>query len=340
MTRRLTHGRARDEVGPAARHARLKGEGMKKALLIVASIAVLAGLGALTCALTRSSGRDPHQPRQSRKTPFIQKEIWIDGLRIRYIEEGSGPPIVLIPGHTSRIEEYDRLTALLRTRHRVIVLDLPGSGYSSKPERNYDLRFYEDVVLRFLDAMRIERSFLAGGSLGGNLALRLAHREPKRFPRVAAWSPGGAWRAKPALAGFMRAIECECLFWPTVKIQSSYWYSKSWPGADAALADTSVYYHEVVSPGFVRMYWDVAADQVGQSLFDIADGIEQPALLMWGDNDHGMGMDEGIRRLRALMPHSELFVVKGAGHALAPERPEEVAKALLEFFSRSPERLP
>jgi pimeloyl-ACP methyl ester carboxylesterase len=82
------------------------------------------------------------------------------------------------------------------------------------------------------------------------------------------------------------------------------------------------------------MYWGIAADQMGWSLFGIAPGIAQPTLLLWGDRDHGMDMGRGVRRLHALMPASRLVVFPGAGHALAAERPAELAAHLIEFFSR------
>ena len=48
---------------------------------------------------------------------------------------------------------------------------------------------------------------------------------------------------------------CYAAFWPTVSIQSRFWYREDWPQRDAMLADTFRYYHEVMCPGFVRMYW-------------------------------------------------------------------------------------
>lgn len=278
----------------------------------------------------------PTRPTAAHATPFAQRDVVVAGLRFRYIDEGSGPPLVLIPGHTSRIEEYDAVVAILRERFRVLVFDFPGSGYSDKPLRRYDLRFYEDALLGFVGTLGIDRCFLAGGSLGGNLALRLARRVPERFPRIAAWGPGSAWAAKPFIAACMRLFHLagRPVFWFVARIQSRYWYAKGWRGARAALADTFAYYLEVLCPGFIRMYWGIAADQMGWSLFGIAREIAQPALLMWGDRDHGLNMGDGVRRVHALMPRSELVVLRGAGHALAAERPAEVAAAIAEFFSR------
>ena len=300
----------------------------------------LAGVQAFACAPPPDADR--HRPEAVRTTPFAQQDVQLLGLRIRTIDEGprDAPVVVLIPGHTSRIEEYDGLVPILARRHRVLVLDFPGSGYSEKPDREYTLRLYEDTVLALLDELGIERAHLAGGSLGGNLVLRLALRAPERFDRLLPWAPGSAWDASPRIAGAMRAISGYPLFWPIVWVQSRYWYRTDWPGREDALADTFAYYREVMGPGFLRMYFDMAADQVERSLFPLAPRIRQPVWLGWGDQDHGANMGEGVARLAELLPRSELRVFPGARHSLAAEIPDALAAALEEFLLRPEDALP
>jgi pimeloyl-ACP methyl ester carboxylesterase len=95
-----------------------------------------------------------------------------------------------------------------------------------------------------------------------------------------------------------------------------------------------------MGPGFVRMYFDMAADQVGRTLFGIAPKIRQPTLLGWGDRDDGADMGNGVKRLDELLPHSELRVYPNARHSLAAEVPEALAVAIAEFLSRPEGRLP
>lgn len=310
------------------------------ALLHRRRAAVLAASALFACAPPLDAGRT--RPAAVRTTPFAQQDRTLLGLRVRLIDEGphDGPVVVLIPGHTSRIEEYDGLVPRLARRHRVLVLDFPGSGYAEKPDRAYTLRLYEDTVLALLDELGIARAHLAGGSLGGNLVLRLGHRAPERFERLLPWAPGSAWEAQPRVARVIRAIRSYPAFWPTVWIQSRYWYRRDWPGRDAALADTFAYYREVMGPGFVGMYFDMAAEQVERSLFPIASEIRQPVWLGWGDQDHGANMGEGVARLAALLPRCELRVFPGARHSLAAEIPDALAAALDEFLTRPESGLP
>ncbi len=310
----------------------------RRVALGLSAVMALAG-----CAAPED--RDPFHPDRVPTTPFTQRHVRLaalDDVRIRYIDEGPrrAPVALLIPGHTSRIEEYDGLVPTLAERHRVVVLDFPGSGYSEKPVREYDLAYYEDVAMALLDELGVERAHAVGGSLGGNLVLRLAHRFPDRFDRLAPWAPGSAWEAQPFLARAMRAITSYAAFRPIVWIQSGYWYDESFAGRDDALANTFAYYDEVMGPGFVRMYFGMAADQVERSLFPLAPEIEHPVWLGWGDRDHGANMGEGVARLHELLPRSELRVYPGAGHALATEVPQQLAEDVAGFLTRPADELP
>jgi pimeloyl-ACP methyl ester carboxylesterase len=287
------------------------------------------------------------RPLRARATPFEQRDIEVLGLRIRYIDVGpdapgaSGLPLLLIHGHTSRIEEYDDLVPHFARHHRVLVCDLPGCGYSDKPHQHpYSLKLYEDVLLGFLDRLGIGAAYIGGGSLGGNLVLRLGHRVPDRFSRLVAWAPAGAWKPAPIAGRLMRMLGGSVLFWPAVWGQSRFWFEKSWPGREAALREAFAYYREVHCRGFQRMYWEVAADQIEQSHFAYAHEIQQPTLLAWGDRDHGMNMGEGVKRLSELMPQARLQVFEGARHSLANEIPEKLARAANDFLLSAPEATP
>lgn len=277
----------------------------------------------------------PTRPRAVPATPFEQRDITVLGTRLRYIDEGparAAGTLLVIPGHTARIEGFDAMVPTLARSHRVVVVDLPGSGYSDKPVTDYTLRLYEDTLVAFLDALGVASAVPVGGSLGGNLVLRLGHRFPERFERLVVWAPGSAWKPRPRLARFVRTFFGRQTFWLSVRVQSRFWYAKDFPGRDAALRETFDYYHDVCSDGFVAMYWGLAADQLEHSLFDLAPDIGQQTLLLWGDQDNGAGMGKGVARLDELLPNSELVVFEGARHSLEAEIPEKLADRIMHFL--------
>ena len=268
-----------------------------------------------------------------------QEPSWVDvdGMRLRYLDTGpveGSLPLLVIPGHTARIEGFLPMVPALAAAHRVLVLDCPGSGESEKPDRTYDLRFYEDTLIAFLDHLGIDQAIPVGGSLGGNLVLRLGHRFPERFPRLVLWAPGSAWKAKPVLAWLTRNVVGsrllrKVLFWPVVRAQSRFWYSPDHPGRQQELDETFAYYRRIMSPGFLAMYWGMAADQLRRSLFDLAPEIGQQTLLMWGDQDNGAQMGKGVARLHQLLPDNRLHVFPGRRHSLEAECPDDLAEQIL-----------
>lgn len=262
--------------------------------------------------------------------------VSVAGMWLRLLDTGApaepaGLPLLVIPGHTARIEGFADMVPALSATRRVVVVDLPGSGESDKPDRDYDLAFYEDTLVAVLDELAIPQAVPVGGSLGGNLVLRLGHRFPERFPELVLWAPGGAWTARPRFGRLVSRLGRRA-FWPSVRVQSRFWYDRDFAGRRAALDDTFAYYRRVIGPGFVRMYWGLAGDQIAHSLFDIAPAISQRTLLMWGDHDHGAGMGKGVARLHELLPDNELVVFPGARHSLETEIPALLAATVLRFL--------
>lgn len=297
----------------------------------------------MAAAPSRSSSASSASLRRPRRAPATvheQRDVTCHGLRLRYIdipsiEPEAGPPILLIHGHASRIEEYEHFIPHLRRRRRVLVPDLPGCGYSEKPDRPYDLRLYEDSLLAFLDQLSVRTAALAGGSLGGNLVLRLGHREPGRFSKLAAWAPAGAWKPSE-LRGMLFAARMlkrlPFMFWPSLWVQSRFWYSKNWSGRRASYKSIWSFTREVYGPAFRRMYWDIAIDQATKTLFKTAHEIEHDTYLAYGEHDKALAMDEGVRKLSTMVPKARLRMFAGARHSLANEIPHKLGPDVERFL--------
>ena len=74
------------------------------------------------------------------------------------------------------------------------------------------------------------------------------------------------------------------------------------------------------------------AARLAHSLFDIAPSITQPTLLMWGDQDNGAKMGDGVARLHELLPDNTFHVFPGARHSLEAELPVELATTITTFL--------
>lgn len=111
----------------------------------------------------------------------IGKTIEVDGATIHYVDEGSGPPIVLVHGLGGQLRHWTYETVdRLKQDYRVIAFDRPGYGYSrAVPGRAPTLRNQATMIADLIRALRLERPLLVGHSLGGALSLAVAldHRE-------------------------------------------------------------------------------------------------------------------------------------------------------------------
>jgi pimeloyl-ACP methyl ester carboxylesterase len=110
------------------------------------------------------------------------------GVKIRYVVQGAGEPVVLIHGlHASAFINWQApgIFDALAKEHRVVALDLPGHGGSDKPddEAAYGVQMVEDVIL-LLDHLKIEKAHIVGYSLGGMIALKLVALHPDRVRSV------------------------------------------------------------------------------------------------------------------------------------------------------------
>jgi pimeloyl-ACP methyl ester carboxylesterase len=111
-------------------------------------------------------------------------EFGYDGHRIRYDTYGEGDRVVILAhGLLMNRRMFSRLGPVLAERgHRAICVDLLGHGRSDRPEdlRQYTMPLFARQVSKLIDHLRIESAVVGGTSLGANVALELATREPKK----------------------------------------------------------------------------------------------------------------------------------------------------------------
>lgn len=121
--------------------------------------------------------------------------VEVDGLPIRYLTAGEGPPLMLLHGAGDNALDWQWVLPDLGATHRVYAPDLPGSPNSARPAADYSPAFFTRFVAEFLDTLGIERAAFIGNSLGGLVALRLALSEPKRVKALILVDSAGLGRA-------------------------------------------------------------------------------------------------------------------------------------------------
>lgn len=115
----------------------------------------------------------------------------VDGTSIAWSEMGSGPPLVLIHGFQDTHRIWGKVAPLLADDFRVLMIDLPGSGLSDRPDAPYTLTWYAHMVVAWMDAIDLKHAHICGHSFGGGIAQWMLLEDSKRIDRLALVSPGG-----------------------------------------------------------------------------------------------------------------------------------------------------
>jgi pimeloyl-ACP methyl ester carboxylesterase len=126
-----------------------------------------------------------------KKLPPCGRFIDVDGARIHYLDEGTGPTLLLIHGLAGQMHNFTySLLGKLQQDFRVVILDRPGSGYSTRPsEAMAPIRAQARTISRFCQALRLKRPLVVGHSLGGAIALALALNHPEQVAGLALLAP-------------------------------------------------------------------------------------------------------------------------------------------------------
>jgi pimeloyl-ACP methyl ester carboxylesterase len=154
-------------------------------LLLVAAAVVVVSLGGLVI-FTAITAR-----RVEKALPPRGRFIEVAGARIHYLDKGSGPPIVILHGLGGQMGNFTyALLERLTDEFRVILMDRPGSGYSTRARRATGrLTEQAATVAEFIRKLGLERPLLVGHSLGGAIALGVALDHPEAVGGLALVAP-------------------------------------------------------------------------------------------------------------------------------------------------------
>jgi pimeloyl-ACP methyl ester carboxylesterase len=120
--------------------------------------------------------------RAERRNPPSGHFIDVDGVRLHYLERGEGPPLVLLHGNGTMIEDFESsgLIDLAARRHRVIVFDRPGFGHSTRPrETLWTADEQAGLFHAALARLGVSRALVLGHSWGASVAVALALKHPQ-----------------------------------------------------------------------------------------------------------------------------------------------------------------
>jgi pimeloyl-ACP methyl ester carboxylesterase len=294
-------------------------------LLLAIAVCGLAGFTAYTARQVEIA--DPPRGR------FLE----LDGCRIHYVDEGAGPPLFLIHGLGGQLGNFTyALAGRLAKEFRVIAVDRPGSGYSTRPAgADPRLRAQGELMAKVIGALKLDRPLVVGHSLGGAIALAVGLDHPESASGLAliapvtqvVGTPPTAFRGLDIKSPLMRWVVAWTLATPMGIIS-----------ADRVL--NAVFAPEKVPPEFVRLgggalglrpqsFYATSTDMEAAN-DGFADLIQRystlavPAGILFGKGDNLLDYRVHGQATKDQIPALDLELMEG-GHMLPVTAPEAVA---------------
>ena len=254
--------------------------------------------------------------------------------RVHYYEAephipGGGVPLVLVHGLGDRAESWaPMLKRLKRAGFHVYAPDLLGYGRSPKPaDGDYSMEGEAKFVYDFIQALGLQKTHLGGWSMGGWIALDLAHEHPEVLDRVVVFDAAGM-KFTPTYP--------LTIFHPQTPDDAQRLWSLMEPGGKPL--------PQGVRRDLLRrlqgQQWlvdkQMTAMTTAHSFVDsFLPTLPEPLLIVWGSRDELTPLSSG-EEMQALDPHSELDIAEGCGHLAASLCAARVAPAVADFLNSNP----
>ncbi len=277
--------------------------------------------------------------------PFKPHYADVNGIRMHYVDEGAGDPILCLHGEPSWSYLYRKMIPILAKGNRVIAPDLVGFGKSDKPADKTDCTFtmHFNAVKGLIEVLDLRRATLVCQDWGGLLGLPAAAELSDRFSRLVIMNTGLptgedkptpgflAWRSaaeKMADMDVGRVVQSGCFTKLSPEVVAAY---------NAPFPDASYKAAAHKFPLLVPISPDCEAAPTMKRARESFKSWTKPALVMFSDKDPvTAGGDKGFRKNIPSAKDEPEIVIRDAGHFLQEDKGEEIAQQIVEFIARRP----
>ncbi len=274
---------------------------------------------------------------EPQRSPAIGKSIDAGGIETNYHEHGTGFPVLMLHGSGVGVSGYANWRYTMPEigrRFRAIAIDMVGFGYSAcPPDAQYSLDYWVDHVIRFLDAMEIEKTHLLGNSFGGGLALALTARHPERVARTALMGAIGTTFTMPQAFNAGHGYEPALEKMRTLLKNFTYHPENITDEAVQLRYDTST------RPGYQATFEKLFPGTREQKMLAMVTPDEQirairnEVLLIHGREDRVVPTETSERLFR-LIPRAELHMFGQCGHWSHIDQAERFNRLVVDFLGR------
>jgi pimeloyl-ACP methyl ester carboxylesterase len=266
----------------------------------------------------------------------------VNGTRLHYLTAGAGEPILLLHGYAQTSHMWRPVMAELAKTNTVIAPDLRGFGQSAKPEGGYDKKAMAQDIHALAAALGHKRVRVAGHDIGLMVAYAYAAQYPAEVDRVVlmdAFLPGVAdWTKVWLLRDLWHFHFYGVTPLNLVKGRERIYFEHFWndfaadPKKSVSERDRRIYAKAYAQPGAMRAGFEVFRnfEQDAKDFAELArTRLKMPMLVLSGEKAGGQFLvDQG----RLVNDNVEGVIVKGSGHWLVDEAPDQVIPKLVAFL--------
>jgi 2-hydroxymuconate-semialdehyde hydrolase len=270
------------------------------------------------------------------ENPEIGKSVVAAGIKTNYLEQGSGPPVVLIHGSGPGVTAYANWRLVipkLSPKFRVIAPDIVGFGYTDRPrDARYTMDYWLRHMVGFLDALGIDKASVVGNSFGGGLSVALAINHPQRVDKMVLMGAAGvSFKLTPGLDavwGYEPSID------NMRKIVQLFAWNKALLTEDLV----KLRYEASVRPGYQESYASMFPAPRQRHVEAMANpddkvrAIPHETLVVHGRDDQVVPLETSLK-LSNLIPRSQLHVFGQTGHWTQIERNKDFCRLVESFLS-------
>lgn len=264
------------------------------------------------------------------KYPYVVHQVELPNqVTLAYADEGTGKnTLVFIHGLGSYLPAWKKVVDDLRQDHRCIVVDLPGYGKSAQGNWVYDMNFFADCINALVKKLKIRKASLVGHSMGGQISMTLALRQPKWLQKLVLLAPAGfetfTDQDRTWFTQFVTPVNFKAA--PPAQIEQNFnvnFYGAKMP-VDArfmyedrlALSKTRAYDH------YCNMIPKCVQGMLQQPVHARMGEIKQPTLIFYGNEDllipnrilHPKLTIREVAEQGHRIPNSQLIMVPQCGH--------------------------